>query len=117
MADFTTTLNKSLYRGNTTPWKFVYKEDGVVFDITGATMTLTVDSLENPEDPSATAEFQITATLTDAANGAFEFRPSVANMTLDAGTYFYEVSMLDANSYITSIVVGELEITEGIKDV
>lgn len=116
MPDFTTPINKSLYRGNTTPWKFIYKEDGVAADITGYTFTLTVDTEENPEDPSATQVFEIAGVITSAADGEFEFRPSTANMTLDAGTYYYEVNVNDG-SYDTTIVSGELEIIDGLKDV
>ena len=92
--DHTTALTKkTLYRGNDTPWKFTYSEDGATTDITGYTFTLTVDTLENPTDPSATQQFQITNTSVDDANALVEFRPSVVNMTLDAGTYFFAIDI------------------------
>ena len=73
------------------PEVFIIYAGGAIQDITGATLTMTVN---DAVDGSGTDHFTITGTLTDPTNGEVTFTPSTANAALVAGSYFYDVKMV-----------------------
>jgi hypothetical protein len=109
------------FRGDTTPIKRRLTQSGSpsVVDITGFSFTLTVNTSKNPVVGSPTVgeqKFQIAATLTTPTNGQFEFQftgsPNPAE--LEAGTYYYDIQMIDGSSNIRTIAKGKYTVKQDI---
>ena len=78
------------------------EDTGDPIDITGYTLTLTVDEEKTPQDGS-TEQFQITGTIIDAPNGIVEFTPSSANNDIPEATYYYKIRMTLGSTIRTAI--------------
>lgn len=101
-------------RGDTFPDQFTLKDAaGVVIDITGFSFLLTVDPSPTPSDALGNL-FQLTGTITDAANGVVEFAPSAVQSDQTPSTYFYDIQWTDGAGAIRTIIVGEYIITQDI---
>ncbi len=109
----TTSLNLARRRGDTFPFQLTVTSNGSAYSITSCTFKMTVDPSPNPTS-ATTNLFQLTGVITTAASGEFEFRPSAANMDLTPGTYYYDVQMVDASSYLVTLAAGKLIITQDI---
>lgn len=109
----TTSIDITRKRGDTFPFRFEITQDGAALNITSYTFLMTVDPSSDPPDDT-TKNFQLAGVITDAAGGAFEFRPTAGNMNLTPNVYFYDVQMTDSASYITTVVKGKLTIQQDI---
>lgn len=90
------------YRGDTVPDQFTLTDaDGNAVNITGYSFTMTVDSLKTPPDNS-TLQYTLTATITNAAAGEFEFAPSAVQADL-VGKFWYDIQMVDGGGAIQTL--------------
>ena len=64
------------YRGDTYADSITVKQSGVAVDITGYSFILSVANSENPS--TASYQYQITGTITDASGGVVEFAPNTS---------------------------------------
>lgn len=105
----------SMYRGDSYPitLKLTDSTSGAVIDLTGASLLMTVDTLENPVD-ATTKLFNVTGVLaTDPTTGVVQFTPTAAN-TAVVGTYYYDVQLTDADGNVRTVVKSTFTITQDI---
>jgi hypothetical protein len=89
------TQNIHRRRGDTARIPFEIEDsNGDPQNITGATVTLTVNSEERPTDDTNQI-FQLSGTITDEANGTGYFIVSEANAD-NVGQYYYDIQVTDA---------------------
>lgn len=113
MAIYNSTKDIYYARGDDTPITFTVKENSVVKDITGYTFEFTVNIDKNP--PDATDEqFRVSGVITDAVNGAVEFRPTSANTDLTPKRYFYDVQSIDGSGYKRTLVKGDFHLEQDV---
>lgn len=113
MSNHITILEINRVRGDTFPIQFTLTdENGAAVDISGFTFNWTVDINEEPADELSQV-FKLAGFIVTALSGIFEFRPTAGDMNLVPGTdYFHEVSMVDAGSFLRTIVKGKLNIEQ-----
>ena len=108
-------IDLCISRGDTTPWTFTIKtgSPAVAVNITGFSFLLTVDPSSEPTG-SGSNLFQLTGTITDAANGimSFELTATQADQTPDV--YFYDLQQTDGASKLRTVVKGEFEFKQDI---
>lgn len=97
-------------KGNTYVEQVTIRQNGAALNITGGTVLLTINTLENPPS-DATEVTEITGSITDGPNGVVEFTPDATLIAQAAGTYYYEVQ-LTLSGVITSVMKGPFEIIE-----
>jgi hypothetical protein len=89
-------------------WKPVYKwvnADDTPLDITGFSFALAIKQYET--DPAPLHE--VTGVITDAINGEFYFLiPAATTSTLDLGTYYYDVQVIDSGGIKITRIKGKL---------
>ena len=104
----------SMYRGDSYPITFTLKDSsGSVVPLTGCSLLMTVNTLENPVDDT-TKLFEVTGILaTDPATGVVQFTPTAAN-TAVVGAYFYDVQLTDTDGNVRTVVKNTFTITQDI---
>lgn len=100
-------------RGDTVKFNVTVKDSaGVLFDLTGYTMTMTAKTEEHLDDATdGDAIFQATAVISAPATGvgAFTLTPTMTDQV--TGTYFYDIQISDGSDNVYTIVKAtELEI-------
>ena len=114
MTDHISNQNITRKRGDDYPLAMTLKDEaGVVINITSFVFQLVVDPSIDPAT-SADNVLDLTAVLTDAVNGEFEFQPTAMEMDITPDVYFYEVQMTDASSAIRTILQGKFIIQQDI---
>ena len=104
----------TITKGDTYNFSVTVKDsDGVIFDLTGYTMTFTAkDSITKTD---AEADISSTATITTPASGIGEFTLLPSDTTIDVKDYFYDVQISDgANNVYTVIKKQILSITDEV---
>ena len=95
---------------DSTPFSFTIKdEDAVAIDVTGFSFLLTVDPSNEPTDDT-TKLFQLTAALTDPANGIITFSPSSVQLDQSPDVYFYDIEQTNGSGDVRTIVKGKFTI-------
>lgn len=84
---------------------------GAVEDVTGRTYVMTIDTRRLPDDNS-TQVFQITGSITDAANGVVAFAPSTLQAD-NSGSYYHDVQQTDG-SEIRTVATGRYTMIQDI---
>lgn len=105
----------SMYRGDSYPITFTLKDSssGAVIDLTGASLLMTVDTLENPVD-ATTKLFSVSGVLAaDPTTGVVQFTPTAAN-TATIGAYFYDVQLTDAEGNVRTVAKNTFTISQDI---
>lgn len=103
-------------RGDTKPFRFQRKANGAAIDITGYTFVMTGNTNPAPSDDTAPPQvFELAGTITDAANGIFEFAPAAGDVDL-VGKIFYEVQEKTPtpDSKLQTIVEGYIKFDQDI---
>ena len=114
MSSHLTTIAIERKRGDNFPFQFTLTDDtGTAIDITGFSFRMVVDPSPNPSDALANI-FDLAGVITDAVNGVFEIRPTIGDMDITPGVYFYEVQMIDAGSNVRTIVAGQFTVEQDI---
>jgi hypothetical protein len=107
-------LDVSYTRGDSVPIPFTLTDlDGVAIDISGFTFELTVDPNPDPTDAGDNL-FSLTGAITDAANGKFQFAPTIVQSDQTPDTYFYDIQMIDGSLAKQTIVKGKFTILPDI---
>lgn len=105
------------YRGDTFPEEFrLVDNTGTPIDITGRSFVLTVNPAEAPVDDTNDL-YALTATITDAEAGLYEFPISALQADAAAGDYFFNIKMTynpGSGNVVKTIGGGEWEIKQGI---
>ena len=105
----------SMYRGDSYPITFTLKDSssGAVIPLTGCSLLMTVDTLENPVD-ATTKLFSVDGAIAaDPATGVVQFTSTSAN-TAAVGAYFYDVQLTDADGNVRTVVKSTFMITQDI---
>lgn len=104
----------SMYRGDSYPITFTLKDSaGSTIDLTGCSLLMTVDQLENPPDDT-TKLFDVTGALSDdPTTGVVMFTPTSAN-TATIGSYFYDVQLTDAYGNIRTVAKNTFTVSQDI---
>ena len=115
MSSHVTIIDIERIRGDNYPFAFqIFKADGVTPQpIAGFTLTMTVDPEPYPED-AANNIFQLNGIITDAPNGILEFRPTLAQMNITPGVYFYDIQLIDTTPYTRTPIRGQFTIEQDI---
>ncbi len=87
--------------------------DGTPLNLTGYTVTLTVDRRKEPTD-NTTMVFQLTGTLTAPTEGKVSFTPSAPNAATAAGTYYYDIQLTDGSGAIKTAGPGKFVFKQDI---
>ena len=104
--------NITLVIAHTAPLEWTLYKDGVALDITGSTITLSVDDLAEPATPSVTNQFTLAGVLTDAANGVVQFTMTTLQAALVAGDYFYDIKFVEAGGEVSHPIRGSWTVLE-----
>ena len=101
-------------RGDTygNEFQVISETTGLPIDISGYSFVLTVDPQDDPAG-SGNNVFQLTGTITDAANGLVEFAPN-ATQADNLGSWFYDVQMTDGSGRIRTILDGRYIVVQDI---
>jgi len=83
------------YRGDSYSKEFtiIDEETGNNINITGYTLTMSVDKLKTPVD-GTTEVFESPGTIVDALNGVVSFTPSGIDNDIPEGSYYYRIKMI-----------------------
>lgn len=101
-------------RGDTTLFTLTITDgSGTAINITGYTITLTVDPSDEPSDATGNL-FSLVATVTDGPNGVATFELSAAQADQVPGEYFYDIQMLDTSGRIRTITKGSWDVVQDI---
>lgn len=101
-------------RGDTYSLTITLKDsDGDPIDITGGSFTLTVDTLENPED-ATTLDFSSSGTITNAAGGEVRFDFTAGNADQTPGVYYYDIQYVDAAAAVRTVLKGKWFVSQDI---
>lgn len=85
-----------VYQGDELPWTFTIRNSsGQPVDLTGYTIDLTVDELEDP-DGVTTQVFNLNGTVTNASGGVVEFALSSLEAETAVGRYYYKLFVTNA---------------------
>jgi len=82
-------------------------------NITGNSIWFTVKETKTDVDGSASILKKVTS-HTDAANGVTTISLSNSDTDLTAGTYYYDIQRLDANSKVSTLTSGKFIIKQGV---
>jgi len=94
----------TVYRGDSPviPYQLTNTANPTGIDITGYVFELTVDSIEEPTNDS-TEVFTVAGVITEASEGRFGFQPTVADLSIAPGDYFYDISLVNGTEQVTII--------------
>lgn len=114
MANFSpTSIDICITRGDSPVIPVSVTDDsGAAIDIDTGVFTMTVDVSSEPSDNSNNL-FQISGTITSAADGQVQFQPSTTDTDQTAGEYFYDIQM-ELNSSVRTILKGTFTIDQDI---
>lgn len=85
---------------------------GTAVDVTGASFTLTLDTLKAPAD-ALTNVYSLTGTIVSAPNGTVSFAPSAIQAD-QLGTFYYDIQMVDASGFKHTIGLDKYVYTQDI---
>ena len=87
--------------------------DGVVVDITGATIVFTLKA--DPElDPDSSALIQQTAALTDPTNGVALIMVPNGDTDITPGNYHYDFELLDSAGKVTTLIASTVNVLQDV---
>lgn len=101
------------YRGDTAADQFTIKRSGVVVDLTGCTLKLTVNSEKDPVDDTNQL-FSVDGVVTSAVNGQVEFAPDGTQADQNPGDYYYDIQLTDADGAILTADKGRYRFKQDI---
>lgn len=96
------------FRGDTAPDQFKLPNS-----IAGYTFRMTVSTVQDPVDGVGVL-FTVVGLITSAPAGEFEFRPLLADVDQDVGTYYYDVEYTDAGGFIKTVDKGKYKFKQDI---
>lgn len=101
-------------RGDTygNEFQVISETTGLAINISGYSFLMTVDPDDDPPGSGANV-FQLTGTITDAANGLVEFAPNPTQAD-NLGSFFYDVQMTDGSGRIRTILDGRYILVQDI---
>ena len=110
-----TLSDRSMYRGDTYKFTATIKNNGVVLDITGYTVLMSVrktyKDLDNPVDP----DIESTATIPVGTDGVANFVIIPADTAdLDARDYIYDIELTSGSGEVSTIGVGKFTILKEV---
>ena len=106
-------LNLCRTRGDTFPFTISIEVDELPLDITGFTIVLTVDTLEDPPN-SATQVFQASGVVTNGPLGQVTFSLTTPQAATTPGDYFYDMQYTDLSSKIRTFAKGTWTVIQDI---
>ena len=104
----------TIFRGDSYPIRFTLtdKSTGAALNLTGSTLTITVDTLVDPPD-ATTKIFALTGALSATpADGKVSFTPTIAN-TSTVGQYWYDVQLAHGGT-VRTVIKNRFTITQDI---
>lgn len=109
-----TTLNLEIYRGDTYSWQFNFTSSGVVEDITGWTVYLTVKRVYTDTDANAIIQ-KIVTSHTDPIHGITQLALSHSETNaLPVGVWLYDIQVKTAADEIYTVYAGQFKILADI---
>jgi hypothetical protein len=99
-------------RGDTYADRFLVKVKGIVANLTGCVVTMTVNSERNPTD-TTTQAYQLIGVVDDPSSGYVDFIPSAANVDR-IGVYYFDIQLVDSNGVIRTLVKDAYNFTQDI---
>lgn len=108
--------NLTHYRGDTLSRLItITNSDGTPFDLTGYTAFFTIKNIsDNSDDDSSAILAKNWTNHSDPVNGQTLLTATPAQMTIDEGTYKYDVQIKSPTANITTIIAGDISILEDI---
>lgn len=108
----------TMYRGDSYPIAFtisyrINSNTTAPIDLTGCSLLMTVDTLENPPD-NATKMFDVAGVLADdPTTGIVYFTPTALN-TSAIGSYYFDVQLTDADGNIRTVAKDKFVVSQDI---
>lgn len=100
------------YRGDTKRLAYTIKDSfGAAINVTGWSFLMTINAECNPDD-TANQQAQITGVIDDAAAGKIYF--PFSGVSLDPGTYYFDVQVSDGNAETETLEKSEMKIIQDI---
>jgi len=107
--------NLKLAQFETWTQKLLFRENGIVVDLTGWTIYFIVKSKMSDPDASAVITKTVT-THTDAENGETAVELTSSDTDLSTGSYYYQLEFLSDESSRKIVMEGRLTIEKNLKD-
>ena len=108
--------NLTHYRGDTLSRLItITKSDGTAFNLTGYTAFFTIKNIsDNSADDTSALLAKNWTTHVDPTNGKTLLTATSAQMSIEEGTYKYDVQIKSSAGDITTVIAGEITILEDI---
>lgn len=101
-------------RGDTYPVRLFITNNNAPFNISGAALSLTVNTSAAPVGGVPAPEFTLTGTIVDPSGGVVEFAPSAAQADQTPATYYYDVQLTTSGGAILTVVSGKWIVEQDI---
>ena len=102
-----------MVRGDTYALNFTHQDAaGAAVDITGWTLTMTVDPSDAPADATANL-FSVTGSIVTALDGTFTMTPSAVNTAQTPGVYYHDIQAT-VGATIETIAAGKFTICQDV---
>lgn len=89
------------------------KAAGIPLNLTGYSFKLTVDPEQAPTT-SANNLFSLTGIVDDPASGYVKFAPSVNDVNVEPGTYFYDIEITDPEGKTNTPILAKIKFSQDI---
>lgn len=108
--------NLTHYRGDTLSRQItITQSDGAALDLTGYTAYFTIKEIsDNSADDTNALLAKSWTNHSDPTNGKTILSATSAEMSIDEGTYKYDVQIKSVANVVTTVIAGEITILEDI---
>lgn len=103
---------QTIYRKDDVKIPITMTNNGIPVDLTGVTLKFILKK-ELEESSAILIEKTITTHL-DATNGKSEIILTTTDTNLTPGKYYYSIIMIDSRGYKTTLIVSDVEISQGL---
>lgn len=101
-------------RGDNYSWSITLTSSGTAVDISSDTVTIAVNSEEEPTDTTNQVLFLTADVATDGVNGVAYFTPTEAEMDITPETYYYEIQRTTSTGQVRTIMCGTFLVEQDI---
>ena len=92
---------------------FIYKRNGVVIDLTGATIAMMLRLVKTQASPDLSLSSATSGiTITSAVDGEWEVDEQV--ISIDAGTYYQDIQLTESGGRVSTFTEGTWTITQDV---
>ena len=102
------------FRGNTTPDRIRVKDvDGVAYNVAGCTFFMVINRLKEPTDHTQRLAL-VDGTIVSAAAGTVDFTFSSEQAAIEAGKFYFDITMVNTLSQLHTILQGTYTMKQSV---